>query len=271
MKKLLSTLAISACITVSVFAAQTVAKVNDKAITDEDIQMFMMKNGMQANYNMLKPEVKQKLLEKTIETKLIAEEAIKAGIESTTEYKESMEKAKVDIALDVWTAKELEKASITDEEAKKFYDANSEKFKQPQLYNASHILVKTDAEAKKIIKDIMAAKDKNEAFAEAAKKFSLDGNGKQGGLLGWFPDGQMVKEFMDAVKKMKKGDMSKAPVKTQFGYHVIMLNDEKAPGKATFEQVKERIKQGLKIEKTRDVVEVKGKALREKAKIEIVK
>jgi parvulin-like peptidyl-prolyl isomerase len=81
----------------------------------------------------------------------------------------------------------------------------------------------------------------------------------------------MVKDFMEAVKKMKKGDISKTPVKTQFGFHIIMLNDEKAASKATFDQVKERIKQGLKIEKTRDAVEAKGKALREKAKVELVK
>jgi parvulin-like peptidyl-prolyl isomerase len=271
MKKLLATLSIAASISISAFAAQTLAKVNDKAITDEDVQIFMMKNGMQANYNMMKPEVKQKLLEKTIETKLIADEAIKNGIENTPEFKENLEKAKVDIALDVWTTKELEKITISDEEAKKFYDANSEKFKQPHLYNASHILVKSEAEAKKIIKEIYAAKDKSEAFAGAAEKYSIDGNGKQGGSLGWFPEGQMVKDFMEAVKKMKKGDISKTPVKTQFGFHIIMLNDEKAASKATFDQVKERIKQGLKIEKTRDAVEAKGKALREKAKVELVK
>ena len=199
------------------------------------------------------------------------DEAIKDGIESTPEFKENLEKAKVDIALDVWTAKQLDKASVTDEEAKKFYDANSDKFKQPQLFNASHILVKSEADAKKIIKDLNGAKDKNAAFADAAKKFSIDGNKDNAGMLGWFPEGQMVKEFSDAVKKMKKGDISKSPVKTQFGFHIIMLNDEKAPGKATFDQVKDRIKQGLKIEKTRDVVEAKGKALREKAKIEFTK
>jgi sulfur relay (sulfurtransferase) complex TusBCD TusD component (DsrE family) len=90
MKKLLATLSIAASISISAFAAQTLAKVNDKAITDEDVQIFMMKNGMQANYNMMKPEVKQKLLEKTIETKLIADEAIKNGIENTPEFKENL-------------------------------------------------------------------------------------------------------------------------------------------------------------------------------------
>lgn len=271
MKKILATATILATISISAIAAQTLAKVNDKAITDEDVQIFMMKNGMNANYTMLKPEVKQKLLEKTIETKLIAEEAIKGGVESTPEYKENLEKAKNDIALDVWTSKELEKATVTDEDAKKFYDANGDKFKQPQLYSARHILVKTDAEAKKILKELATGKDKEAAFSDAAKKYSLDNNKENGGLLPWFPEGQMVKEFTEAVKKLKKGEMTKSPVKTEFGFHLIYLVDEKAPSKAAFDQVKDRIKQGLKIEKTREVVEAKGKALREKAKIELVK
>jgi len=271
MKRVLIATTLSAILSVSIFAAQTVAKVNDKPITDEDVQIFMMKNGMNANFATLKPEIKQKLLEKTIETKLIAENAIKEGIENTLEFKENLEKAKNDIALDVWTAKQLEKITITDEEAKKFYEQNKNEFKQPELYSARHILVKTEAEAKKIIKEIGSAKDKEAAFVESAKKYSIDGNKDQGGLLPWFPEGKMVKEFTDAVKKMKKGEMSKAPVKTQFGYHVIYLIDVKPAGTPSFDQIKERIKQGLKIEKTRDLVEAKGKALREKAKIEIMK
>ncbi len=271
MKKILSAVCASTVLGVSVFAAQTLAKVNDKSITDEDVQIFMMKNGMNANYNQLKPEVKQKLLEKTIETKLISEEAVKEGIEATPEFKENLEKAKGDIALDIWTSRQLNTVTVTDDEAKKYYDKNGERFNQPQLFSARHILVKTDAEAKKILKEISAEKDKEVAFIAAAKKYTLDNNKDSGGLLPWFPEGQMVKEFTEAVKKMKKGEISKAPVKTEFGFHLIYLVDVKAAGKIPFDQIKERVKQGLKIEKTREIVEAKGKALREKAKIEIVK
>jgi len=272
MKKLLLTASMALTMTAtSVFCAQTLATVNDKVVTDEDVAQFL-RAVPNVDYRMLKPEGKQKVLDQVIEKSLLADEARKSGIENAPEFKDELEKVKADLALDVWMKKEFEKVVVSDEDAKKYYDANPEKSKQPQLYNARHILVKSESDAKKIIKDISANKDGLEkAFVESASKNSIDGNKENGGSLGWFAEGTMVKEFTDAVKKMKKGEMSKTPVKTQFGYHVIYLVDEKAPTKITFDQAKEQIKQMIKVDKFKESMSAKGKSLREKAKIEYKK
>jgi peptidyl-prolyl cis-trans isomerase C len=272
MKKLLLSAGMALAITTtSAFCAQTLATVNDKAVTDEDVALFL-RSVPNVDFGMLKPEGKQKVLEQVIEKSLLADEAKKSGIENAPEFKDELEKIKGELALDVWMKKEFEKVTVTDEDAKKYYDANPDKSKQPQLYNARHILVKTEADAKKIAKELGAHKDGLEkAFMEAAKNNSIDANKENGGSLGWFTDGTMVKEFTDAVKKMKKGEVSKAPVKTQFGYHLIYLVDEKAPTKVTFDQAKEQIKQMLKVDKFKESMSAKGKSLRDKAKIEYKK
>jgi len=274
MKKFLFSVCAAAVLGGSVFAADVVATVNDKAITMDDVSAFL-KTIPEANvdYSSLTKDVKEKLLNQLIEKQLLLDEATKEGIQSTEDYKKELERVTKELAFEVWMKKQFDKVSISDEEAKKFYEANGEKFKQPELFNARHIIVKTEAEAKKILAELKSVpKDKLEdAFASAAKKYSIDGTKENGGKLGWFAEGRMVREFFVAAKGMKKGEMSKAPVKTPFGYHLIYLVDQKPAGKVSFENAKEQIKQVLKVDKFKESVSAKGKALREKAKVEIKK
>ena len=102
-----------------------------------------------------------------------------------------------------------------------FYNKYLQNFKTYKEYNASHILVKEENDALKIIKKIKARSE----FSEFAKKYSIGPSKKNGGNLGWFGPGQMVLEFENATFKLKKGMITKEPVKTQFGYHIILLND----------------------------------------------
>ena len=109
-------------------------------------------------------------------------------------------------------------------------------------------------------------------FAEYAKKYSASPDGQQkGGDLGWFTHTTMVKPFADAAFALKKGEITKSPVQTQFGFHVILVEDTKTAEKATFETVKPQIENGLKMEKFRVQVAEKAKALRSKAKVTINK
>lgn len=274
MKKFLFSVCAATVLSSSVFASDVVATVNGKSVTMDDVNAFL-RTIPEANvdYNSLTKDVKEKVLNQIIEKQLLLEEATKEGIQNTEEYKKELERASKEIAFEVWMKKQFDKISITDEEAKKFYEANGDKFKQPELFNARHIIVKTEAEAKKILAELKSVpKDKlEEAFAAAASKYSIDGTKQNGGKLGWFAEGRMVKEFFDATKALKKGEMSKAPVKTQFGYHLIYLVDQKPAGKVSFENAKEQIKQVLKVEKFKESIAAKGKALREKAKVEIKK
>ncbi len=274
MKKFLFSACAAAVLSVGAIGADVVAVVNNKSVTMDDVNAFLRTiPDANVNYDSLAKDVKEKVLNQIIEKQLLLDEATKEGIQSSDEYKKELEKVSKELAFEIWMKKQFEKISISDEEARKFYDANGDKFKQPELFNARHIIVKTEAEAKKIITDLKSAsKDKLEdAFAEAAKKYTMDGTKESGGKLGWFAEGRMVKEFYVATKAMKKGEMSKTPVKTQFGYHLIYLIDQKPAGKVTFDNAKEQIKQVVKMDKFKDSVSARGKALREKAKVEIKK
>jgi parvulin-like peptidyl-prolyl isomerase len=154
---------------------------------------------------------------------------------------------------------------------KEFYKNNISEFKKPKQVHARHILLKTEAEAKYVI-DLLSKYSgerlQNE-FAESAKKLSTGPSGPRGGDLGYFAEGVMVPEFNDAVFSMKVGEISKAPVKTNFGYHIIYVEDKKESETASFEEAKEAIEQKLRVEKFQKFVESKINYLKSKAKIEI--
>jgi len=167
------------------------------------------------------------------------------------------------------------KATVTDAETKKFYDDNQEKFKQSESVRASHILcgvdAKADADAKQkakekaeaLLKKIKAGED----FAAIAKSDSTCPSSAQGGDLGFFGHGQMVKPFEDAAFALKPGEVS-GVVETQFGYHIIKLTEKKAAETLKYEDVKGKITDYLKNQKIQKDIDVLLKDLRGKAKIE---
>ncbi|MCG6552637.1 MAG: peptidylprolyl isomerase [Candidatus Magnetominusculus sp. LBB02] len=132
-------------------------------------------------------------------------------------------------------------AQVSAEEVKAYYDNNTKEFTQQEQIKASHILVKTEEEAKSAAEKIK----KGEAFASVAKAVSIDKmTAEKGGDLGYFSKGQMEPSFDEAVFKLKKGEVS-PPVKTTFGYHIIQVTDVKPPTKVDFDSAKDMIKQLL--------------------------
>ena len=151
---------------------------------------------------------------------------------------------------------------VTDAEIKTEYDAKVAGENGTE-YKARHILVKTEDEAKKIIAEL----DKGGDFAKIANKVSLDGKDTQnGGDLGWFVASQMVAPFSDAVIKLDKGQYTKTPVQTQFGWHVILREDSRAQTPPSLDSVKEQLLPYLQRKKVQDFVE----GLRKSAKVEIL-
>jgi len=133
----------------------------------------------------------------------------------------------------------MEKNPVTDADARAYYD---EKINIPgKEFKARHILVDTEDDAKAIISMLDSGKD----FSELAKQKSTDSSAASGGDLGWFRPGQMVKEFADAAAALEKGHYTKTPVKTQFGWHVIMLDDVRDTTPPPFDDIKDRLKLGL--------------------------
>ena len=168
-----------------------------------------------------------------------------------------------------------QKIKISDKESKVFYDTKPDLFKQPEQIKASHILIKVEpdademkkSEAKQKIKNIQQKLNKGEDFATLAKEFSEGPSKNNGGDLGYFQRGQMVKPFEDVAFALKTEDVSDI-VETQFGYHIIKVVDKKPEKTIAYENVKKDLAQHLKQEKTNQEVKIYIQKLREKAKIE---
>ncbi len=251
----------------SAAAAKVIAKVNGKSITTEDVAPMLAQSG--TRFEQLPPNIKQKVVDQAIERELLKEKAVKSGVTKSKEFKEALEKLKGDLALEVWMRKQYNSIKVSDKEAKSFYKKNIEQFKQPEMVHARHILVKDEAEAKKIIKELKKTpKSKlKEKFIELAKTKSVGPSGKRGGDLGYFKKGQMVKPFSDAAFNLKPGEFTKEPVKTQFGYHIIYVEDKKPASTVPFEKVKDKIKEQLKMKKFQETVKKEVEKLKKSAKI----
>ena len=162
-------------------------------------------------------------------------------------------------------AKITKQINITDREIEDYYEKNPELFIMPESVRASHILVKSEDEAKEILKDL----DKGGNFSEIAKSKSIEPAAKStGGDLGYFTKGQMVKEFEDAAFKLKVEEISPI-VKTQFGYHIIKLTDKMAETKRKLDDVKKNIEEVLILTKQNAVLKTYIDQLRSRADIKI--
>lgn len=150
---------------------------------------------------------------------------------------------------------------VTEASARKIYDAQVGQLKEETEVSARHILVKTEEDAY----DAIERFNRGDDFAELAKELSQGPSKTQGGDLGYFTKGQMVKEFEEAAFKLKKGDVSE-PVQTQFGWHVIKLEDKRQKKPPAFDDVKDRIISALVQQKAQEVMQ----SLRAKANVEIV-
>jgi peptidyl-prolyl cis-trans isomerase C len=169
------------------------------------------------------------------------------------------------------------KDTVTEADAKKFYDANTKEFTNPDLVKASHILFRTAPDAtaaqqkaaENKAKAAIVRVNKGEPFDKLASELSEEpGAAQRGGDLGYFPKDKMVPEFADAAFAQKVGTVSVTPVKTKFGYHVIKVTDKKPAGTATFDEAKAQIIQFLQAQKRREIFKGVMQELRQAAKIE---
>lgn len=261
---IIATIAISA---VSLNAAESYGTVNGDNITKQDIAVVLRNPNI--NFDSLPKKSKNQVLDQIIEKKLLTEQAVKSGVDSDATYKDALEKLKRDLSLEIWMQKEYKKVSVSDADKKSYYDKNKKQFMVPATLEARHILVKTEKEAKALIKVLDSASNKKDEFVNLAKTKSVGPSGPKGGYLGKFPETQMVPEFSAAAKTLSKGKYSKTPVKTQFGYHIIYLEDKIASQTLAYDKVEAKINQVLLQEKFREHVKKESNSLRKNAKIVI--
>jgi len=271
MTKIVATL----LLTSTLVSATTLITVNGTQITQKDVDTALM-NATQGRFNQVpadkQAEFRKQVLEQLIAKELVFSDAKKTGVLKSKDFKDEYVKVqnrvKKELAIQVWQKQQLDKVKISNKELKNYYDKNKEEFNEKETVHARHILVKDESEAKAIAKQLKSLKGDalNAKFIETAKSKSTGPSGPKGGDLGYFAQGQMVPEFNDKVFSMKVGTVSQ-PVKTQFGYHVIYLEDKKAKKTLAFTEVKSFIEQRLKMEKFKVVMQDKMLELKNKATI----
>ena len=238
--------------------AQNVAIVNGKAVPKTRLDALAQQVAKAGRP--VTPEMQGQLREEVITREVFMQEAEKQGLSTSDEYKAQMELARQTILIRALFADYEQKNKVTDAELKAEYDkfaaANGGK-----EFKARHILVEKEAEAK----GVMDSLKKGQKFEDLAKKLSKDtGSGAKGGDLDWANPSNYVPEFADAMLKLNKGQTSAAPVKSQFGYHIIRVDDIRTAQLPKFEDVKPQISQQLTQQKLAKFQE----DLRTKAKVE---
>lgn len=238
-----------------------VASVNGQYISKKSLE-DLEKDIAERSHGQSPAFPRDKLVEELVQRELLVQDAVQKKLDQTPETVAQLDSARKALLTQASLQNYLKTNPVTDEEIKKEYDskvggANSVEYK------ASHILVKTEEEAKKMLAEL----DKGAKFDKLANKNSLDAKESQnGGQLGWFSPSQMVVPFSEAVAKLEKGKYTKAPVKTQFGYHIILLEDTRKQNPPPLEAVKEQLTPMLQRQKVQTMVE----NLRKQAKVEIL-
>jgi peptidyl-prolyl cis-trans isomerase C len=247
--------------------AQTVDPKDDKVIAivnGYEIRVSEVRMAMDDIVGQL-PDLPKKMrypfvVEFLVERHLLAQLAVKDGIAETAEYKRRLAVYQAKALRDAYFS-QVVSPTVTDDEIKTAYDAEAAKVAQTERVRARHILVATEQEATKILADL----ESGAKFDELAKKFSLDGSKEFGGDLGYFTAPEMVPEFSAAAFALKAGETSK-PIKTDFGWHIIKLEDRKVGNAQPFDQVKGAIRNVLLRKKVQEIMA----GLKTKAKVEIV-
>lgn len=224
----------------AVSSEDAIAIVNGKPISRASIDIVMA--GQRRGGA---PVPENKVVEEVIKRELLRQEAEKAGLSKDPKYAAHLETAQRMILAQAAVEHFTSGVQVSDEELKKQYDEKIGPMKMAE-YKARHILVKTEEAAKEVI----AKLKKGEKFDVLAKKLSIDpGSKEKGGDLGWFGPQQMVAPFSQAVMALKNGETTPVPVKTDFGWHVILREDSREQTPPPFDAVKEQLRSFIQTEK----------------------
>ena len=223
---------------------KVLAKVNGKEILLSDVYNLMSAMPDRDRFN--NEEGVKALADELVNQELILEDAKKREIDKEKQFQDELQLVKDNMLKNYAMQKILNQVQISDKELIDYYNENKESLFNSSTYTASHILVDSLDKAKEVLEEINNGLD----FAEAAKKYSLDPSKENGGSLGTFPKGVMVKEFQDGLDSIEVGQISK-PVKSQFGYHIIKLDDKKEEDNS-FEKIKDQVKATYEMKKRQE-------------------
>lgn len=258
--------AFSACSDKPEDSTKALAIINGKEITASEFDLRWSQLPEFARKTYAGPDGRKKFLEELITRELLLQESRKRGLDRDRALVERVERFKERSVLDTLMREEVDsRITVTLEEMKAYYAANPGNFTAPDDLRASHILIKTEEDAL----DVKKRLDQGEDFAALARKASLDMSTKfKGGDLGPIKKGQTVPQFEKTLLALKVGETSH-PVTTQFGYHIIKLNDRTTGAPLSFEDAKDQVKEQIQVEKKRKRFDELVASLRAKAKLRV--
>ena len=233
-RQILTISAFSAALLSSAVYAQNAAIVNGKAIPKAQLDKLVQKSNQPDN-----PQVRDQAREMLVTRELILQEANNRGVMQKESVREQLEQSKMGIVIAAVFEDFVEKEGVAESELKAAYEQVKSQYTGKE-YHVEHILVEKEADAKAITAQIKAGGN----FEQIAKEKSKDpGSAPNGGDLGWVSDKALVPDFSKAMVQLKKGQITDKPVKTQYGWHIIKLDDVRDVKAPSMEEIKDQLKQ----------------------------
>jgi peptidyl-prolyl cis-trans isomerase C len=244
---------------------KVVAKIGNQTVTESDLKEISNAVPEKFRHLYLTPEGRKKTLDYVVNIYVLAAEAERIGMDKKPEADKLLQFTRRDLLARLYLdqmSKDL--PAPTDAEAKEFYEKNKSQYATPESVHLHHILVSSEKEAK----DAMDKLKKGEKFADLASQISICPSKLKGGNLEWLPKGSLVPEIEEVAFSMKNGQIT-GPVKSKFGYHVLLLEDKKAAQENSFDQVQDYILEQLRFQKQQDHYEQIANTLRQKMQVQI--
>ena len=234
-RQILTISALSASLLASSAFAQNAVIVNGKAIPKAQLDKLVQKSGQPDN-----PQVRDQAREMLVTRELIIQEANNKGITQNETVREQLEQSRMGILVAAVFEDYIEKEGVTEADIKAAYEQAKMQYTDGKEYHVEHILVDKESDAKAITAQVKAGAN----FEDIAKAKSKDpGSASNGGSLGWVNDKSLVPEFTKAMVQLKKGQITDRPVKTQYGWHVIKVDDIRDINLPTMEEMRGQLKQ----------------------------
>jgi peptidyl-prolyl cis-trans isomerase C len=230
-------------------AATTIATVNGKKLSSEMYDTFVQAVTGGQMQEPLSDEQKTQMVDQLVNMTLAAQAAEKDGLQKDPKVAARIDLLRTQILAEAASDKYIKSHPVSETELKAEYDAQVASM--PKEYKARHILVDKQETAESIIRELQAGGD----FSKLAKAESKDSSAQAGGDLGWFSPQAMVKPFSDAVMALEKGKYTTTPVKSEFGYHVIILDDVRSPEVPKFEDVKSQVEMFVQRKKLQEYLD----------------
>jgi len=230
-------------------AATTIATVNGKKLSSDLYDTFVQAVTGGQMQEPLTDEQKSQLIDQLVNMTLAAQAAEKDGLQKDAKVAARIELLRTQILAEAASDKYIKSHPVSETELKAEYD--TQVASMPKEYKARHILVEKQETAESIIRELQAGGD----FSKLAKQESKDSSAQAGGDLGWFNPQSMVKPFADAVVALEKGKYTTTPVQSEFGYHVIILDDVRSPEAPNFDDVKPQVEMFVQRKKLQEYLD----------------